>query len=76
MSNLPDSDFVGDGLCTVSDVSPSNCETKITITERQLQLRALRAKSDAAIAAGMPTLTVDEINAEVSELRGNELRKT
>ena len=35
------------------------------------KLREFRAKSDAAIAQGMPTLSIDQINAEVSELRGN-----
>jgi len=42
-----------------------------SLTDRQKKLRALWAKSDAAIANGMPILTVDQINEEVSELRGN-----
>jgi hypothetical protein len=40
-----------------------------------MRLRALWAKSDAAIANGMPILTVDQINEEVSELRGNDVKQ-
>jgi len=52
--------------------TPKEKTASAPLTERQARLRALRAKSDAAIAAGMRTLTIEEINAEVAELRGND----
>src|SRR5437868_5267931 len=41
------------------------------LTDHQKRMRELRAKSDAAVASGMPVLSIEEINAEVAELRGN-----
>jgi hypothetical protein len=57
---------------TVQYSPPSEASSETSpVSERRARLRALWAKSDAAIAGGMATLTIDEINAEVAELRGN-----
>jgi hypothetical protein len=47
-------------------------ETSTASPARLGLLRELKAKSDAALASGMKVFSLDEINAEVSKLRGND----
>ena len=52
---------------------PEECRaTSSPNSERKARLKALLAKSDAAIAKGAPTYDADEINAEIAETRGSD----
>lgn len=52
-----------------AELPPSTPE--VPVSDRKRRLQEFRAMSDAAIAGGMPVLSLEQINEEVSELRGN-----
>ena len=63
----------------MSDKLPHNQvrETRVLIlkgpTDRQIRLRGFWERSDSEIRAGLPTLTLDQINSEIAQARGNGL---
>jgi hypothetical protein len=53
---------------TTPDIKPP----KPSLTERQSRLREFWVKSDRALEDGMPALSLQGINEEVSRLRGTD----